>query len=79
MSWHTLPDHIQELAADLLTPKQLAAFQLELDGWSQWAIAYHLGISRRAVRDRLETATLKLIAAGLRQDHDGNWHTETAA
>lgn len=79
MSWNTLPPEIARLAQTVLTQAQLAAWQLELDGHSQWHIAHQLNISRWAVRDRLHSSTVTLHRHGVRQDASGNWYLEETA
>lgn len=56
MSWNTLDARIRDIAHQVLTPKQLIAYKLDANGMSQTDIANHLGITRRAVRDRLHDA-----------------------
>ncbi len=55
------PDH--RIAQAILTPAEHDAYQLNQRGLSQRTIALHLGISRSAVRARLENARRKLHAA----------------
>ena len=62
MSWATLPLEIREIAQTILTPKQLAAYQLNANGLSERRIAIHCGVSRRAIRDRLQEADVKIRA-----------------
>lgn len=47
---------------DPLTPAQRKAWELHDRGWSQRRIAIYLGITREAVRDRLDRAARKLEA-----------------
>ena len=54
---------IHTIAAQVCTPAELEAWALEDRGLSQRAIAYHLGISRTAVRDRLNNAANKIARA----------------
>ncbi len=52
-----------DTAASVCTPAELAAWTLADRGLSQRTIALELGISRSAVRARLEEARRKIIAA----------------
>lgn len=58
-----LDDEAWRVAQDVCTEAELEAYRLERRGLSQRAIAYHLGLSREAVRDRLERAARKIAAA----------------
>lgn len=51
------------IAAAVCTPAELEAWRLETRGMSQRAISAALGISRAAVRDRLENAARKIAKA----------------
>lgn len=73
MTFAQLPPHIQAAATRVLTDKQLEAWTLELAGWSQQRIAYRLGVSRGAIRDRLTAVGHNLEAAGIVQDEHGAW------
>jgi DNA-binding CsgD family transcriptional regulator len=53
----------RDLAATVLTPRELEAWQLSDRGLSERAIALALDISRSAVRSRLENARRKLHRA----------------
>lgn len=77
MTYAQLPAPIRTLADQTLTQAQLEAWKLELAGWSQWQIAYRLGITRSAVRDRLRSASQSLDRAGIHQNPDGTWATRT--
>lgn len=79
MSWNTLHPTIQTTAQNVLTPKQLEAWKLELAGYGTRRIAEHLSISRASTIDRLDSAYRRLHAAGIRQDASGHYHQETAA
>ena len=74
--WATLDPDIQRLINRTLTDSQFAAWLLEVDGVSQARIANVLSISRRAVRDRLDHAHMRLHRAGLRQDRLGVFYIE---
>lgn len=76
MTWNNVPPHVREVVAETLTDKQLEAFQLELAGWGIARSARWLGIRRTALRDRLDGAHRRLLAAGVRQDEYGRWHIE---
>lgn len=52
-------DQLWEIAQRVCTPAELEAVRLR-EHMSQRAIAYHLGISREAVRDRLKRADQKI-------------------
>lgn len=56
----TIPSHIRTIAEEVLTEKQLVAYRLSVNGMSERDIAIHLRISRRAVRDRLQEADVKI-------------------
>lgn len=73
MSWNRVPEHVQGVAAGVLTDKQLAAWKLELAGLSLRAIGRHLGIARQTAADRVEAAHTALRRAGVRQDETGTW------
>lgn len=62
MSWTSLHPTIRQIAETTLTPKQLVAYRLHTNGMSERSIAIHLRISRRAVRDRLQEADVKILA-----------------
>lgn len=62
MSWRDLDPQIRAIAESELTPKQLATYKLQTNGMSERDIAIHLRISRRAVRDRLAEADVKIHA-----------------
>ncbi len=65
MTWFDLPPVVQLIAVEVLTQKQLTAYKLAANGMSERNIAIHLRISRRAVRDRLAEADVKI-----RSHHD---------
>lgn len=56
-------DELLELARQVLTEKQLRAWELAEKKMSERAIAYAMGISRGTVRDHLEAATRRLAEA----------------
>jgi len=56
-------EQIDTLARDLLTARQYDAWRLTYNGLSQRNAALALGISRSAVRDRVDTANVKLANA----------------
>lgn len=60
MSWNQLDPTIRTIAQKVLTEKQLTAYRLAANGISERHIALHLGITRRAVRDRLAEADIKI-------------------
>lgn len=62
MSWNHLPPNIRHIAQTTLTPKQLTAYKLNANGMSERDIAIHLHITRRAVRDRLAEADVKIAS-----------------
>lgn len=62
MSWLLLPECIRAIAEDALTQKQLVAYKLNANGMKERDIAIHLRISRRAVRDRLNEADVKILS-----------------
>lgn len=62
MSYLELPDTIRTIAEAALTQKQLTAYKLNANGMTERQIAIHLRISRRAVRDRLNEADVKILA-----------------
>lgn len=51
---------IMQVAENILTPKQFVAYKLNSNGMSERDIAIYLKISRRAVRDRLAEADVKI-------------------
>lgn len=62
MSYADLDDRIRAIAEFALTKKQLAAYRMSSNGLSEARLAIVLGISRRAVRDRLSSADVKIRA-----------------
>lgn len=62
MTFAALPPDVRQVAEHVLTDKQLVAYKLSANGMSERAIAIHLRISRRAVRDRLAEADVKIQA-----------------
>lgn len=62
MSYQHLTPDIRQIAETVLTPKQLTAYKLHANGLSERDIAIHLRISRRAVRDRLAEADVKILS-----------------
>lgn len=83
MSWNDLDPHLQLLAQQTLTQPQLEAWKLELayqgTGRGTRTIANHLGITRAALIERLNSAHHKLDHAGVRQDASGNYYLERTA
>lgn len=63
MSYSKLELEIREIAERVLTEKQLVAYKLSANGMNERDMAIHLGISRRAVRDRLYEADIKIHRA----------------
>lgn len=62
MSWNDLPATIRTIAETTLTTKQLTTYKLDANGMTHRDIAIHLRISRRAVRDRLQEADIKILS-----------------
>ena len=62
MNWNTINPTIRQIAETTLTKKQLVAYRLHTNGMSERNIALPLRISRRAVRDRLAEADVKILA-----------------
>lgn len=56
MSWLDLDPEFRTLLETHCTPKQLLVFKLQASGMSIRQIARYLGISRSAVRARIDTA-----------------------
>lgn len=62
MTYANLDPRIRAIAEEVLTAKQLTAYRLHANGLSEHNIAIMLRISRRAVRDRLAEADVKILA-----------------
>ncbi len=60
MSWQRLPRVYREIAQAVCTSKELDALALHIAGYTELTISVRLNISRRAVRDRLDSATRKI-------------------
>lgn len=60
MTWSQLDPRIRALAETVLTQKQLVAYKLSANGMSERDIAIHCRVSRRAIRDRLLEADVKI-------------------
>lgn len=73
MSWERVDVEVQRFVVEHLTHRQFEAWRLSLDGFSERRIAHELCVSRRAVRDRIEHADLRLRKAGLEQDARGRF------
>lgn len=73
MTWVQIDLEVRRFVATTLTVPQLEAWRLSIDGYSERRMAHALGVSRRAVRDRLEHADLRLRKAGLEQDAKGRF------
>lgn len=73
MSWMTIDVEVRRFVVRTLTHRQFEAWRLSIDGESERRMALTLGVSRRAVRDRLEHADLRLRKAGLEQDAAGRF------
>lgn len=58
--WDGLPPVVRRIAESTLTDKQLVAYRLSANGLSEARIAVLLRISRRAVRDRLLAADIRV-------------------
>jgi predicted DNA-binding protein (UPF0251 family) len=59
----TEEDDTWAIAEQVCTPAELEALRLERRGLSQRAIGYALGITREAVRDRLNRAARRIATA----------------
>jgi len=59
-SWSQLPPVIRAIAEEVLTPKQLETYKLAANGMTDREIAVLAKVSRRAIRDRLEEADIKI-------------------
>lgn len=77
MSWNQLPEDVRDVIQEVLTVKQLEAFQLECSGLGMMRIARYLEITKGAAVSRIENAHLKLRKAGVRQDESGQWTVGT--
>lgn len=76
----SLPAHIRTIAEQVLTEKQLQAFELRFgQRWSHDRIGNYLEIRKQSVMDRLDAAELRLRKVGVRQDANGDWYEEEAA
>ena len=62
---------VLEIAENVLTPAQLEAWRMQLDGYSQRAISYHLDVGRTTVTDRLDGAWRALRRHGVLVTPDG--------
>lgn len=60
MSWQSLDERIRTIAETTLTPKQFTAYKLHHHGLRESAIAIYCQVSRRAIRDRLSEADVKI-------------------
>lgn len=67
MSYSELNAETRGAAERVLTEKQFVAYKLSVNGMSERDMAIHLGITRRAVRDRLAEADIKIHRA-IRED-----------
>ncbi len=54
---------VRDIAQEVCTARELEAWDMEARGMSQRSIAAALHISRAAVRDRLESAAVKVARA----------------
>lgn len=68
MTWNELPQHVRTTATRVLTPKELDAWKLSLDGAGYRRIALALGISIDTTRGRLDRARRKLDQALTEQE-----------
>lgn len=75
----TIDPAVNQLAQQVLTAPQYAAWHLEAQGCSQRQIALHLDITRSAVVARLDNAYLKLKRAGVKQTPAGIYYLEETA
>lgn len=76
----TIPSHIRTIAEEVLTEKQLQAFDLRFEhGWSHDRIGNYLEIRKQSVMDRLDAAELRLRKRHVLQDANGDWYVEEAA
>lgn len=62
MSWNNLDPRIRQIAEQTLTHKQYVAYKLNANRMTERDMAILLGISRRAVRDRLAEADVKILS-----------------
>lgn len=62
MTWNTLDPAIRQIAETVLTARQLTAYRMSINGASERTIAIHCKVSRRAIRDRLAEADIKIHA-----------------
>jgi DNA-binding CsgD family transcriptional regulator len=60
VSWDRLPAIYRSIAQTVCTPAELDALAHHLAGYTDRQIAHKLGVSRRAIRYRLERATQKI-------------------
>ena len=58
--WLQLDERIRQIALESLTDKQLTAYKLSANGVREDVIAIYCGVSRRAIRDRLAEADVKI-------------------
>jgi transcriptional regulator len=63
VAWRDLDPRIRELAEEVLTERQLAAFKIAEDGAGYWQIATVLDCSRSAARDLVKVARRKVEKA----------------
>lgn len=63
MTWEDLDPELRRRAEQVLTPAQLEVMRLKAHGLGDRVIARQLGITREAVRDRADKASLKLRRA----------------
>lgn len=62
MTWATLDPRIRTIAETVLSDRRLTIYKLHANGMSERHIALHARISRRAVRDHLAEADIKILA-----------------
>ena len=62
MSWQTLDPAVKTIAEQVLTAKQFTAYKLSVNGLTERVIAVNCKVSRRAIRDRLAEADVKIRA-----------------
>jgi DNA-binding CsgD family transcriptional regulator len=79
VSWNALPATVRDVAADVLSQRQLEAWKLELAGNSIRAIAVIQSVSRTTARDRLRDARRRLRDAGVVQSTTGKYYLRRAA
>lgn len=62
MSWDAAPPELRDLAAQVLTRRQIDVLRMHLDGAGITRISLHLGISRTTAREHRDRALQILIS-----------------